>query len=200
MSLAEQTDRVAGGGKNALKKILQKLGVTVGDVPIDQYADLADQISDKLLPDNLCSADTFGLYGLPGTSVLDDVLKKIGEFLPALNGHVQMEKGTYIGTDTEEDHLTDPKTISFSGDPTIVFVTSLSPTPHSASGGAYLIAVNNCPYSITVSTSAYDDNINLGPCTWGERSFTITEDSPGMSFNHAGRKYAYIAFYAGEDF
>ena len=35
MSLSEQTARVAGGGKNTLKTILQKLGVSVGTQPID---------------------------------------------------------------------------------------------------------------------------------------------------------------------
>ena len=53
MSLSEETARVAGGGKNTLKTILQKLGVTVGSEKIDQYPALAEKISDKMNQPNL---------------------------------------------------------------------------------------------------------------------------------------------------
>ena len=80
MSLSEQTARVAGGGKNTLKTILQKLGVSVGEEPIDQYPTLAAGISDKLLPDKLLSAETAGLYGLSGTAVSDDVFRILSRY------------------------------------------------------------------------------------------------------------------------
>lgn len=53
MSLSEETARVAGGGKNTLKTILQKLGVTVENEKIDQYPALAEKISDKMNQPNL---------------------------------------------------------------------------------------------------------------------------------------------------
>ena len=48
MSLSEETARVAGGGKNTLKTILQKLGVTVGSEKIDQYPALAEKITGSI--------------------------------------------------------------------------------------------------------------------------------------------------------
>lgn len=122
MSLAEQTARVAGGGKNALKKILQKLGVTVGDVPIDQYADLADQISDKLLPDNLLDAEVAGLYELPSSAVVKDVLRKIGKFIPTLDGHATIFSGSYVG-----DGSSKSKNIVFQNPVKIFFISSMNP-------------------------------------------------------------------------
>lgn len=110
MSLAEQTARVAGGGKNALKKILQKLGVAVGEAPIDQYESIADQISEKLLPDNLLSADTSALYGLPETAVPDDVLKKISVFF---SSSVKTVSGKYVGNGTGSKSLTFNGTLKF---------------------------------------------------------------------------------------
>lgn len=53
MSLSEETARVAGGGKDTLKVIIQKMGVTVGSEKIDQYPALAEKISDKMNQPNL---------------------------------------------------------------------------------------------------------------------------------------------------
>lgn len=80
MSLSEQTARVAGGGKNTLKTILQKLGVSVGAEYIDQYPQLAEQISDKLNPDNLLSAQTGALFGLDASGTVNQALAVLGKY------------------------------------------------------------------------------------------------------------------------
>lgn len=49
MALDTEITRVAGGAKGALKTLINKLGGTVGDEPIDQYASLAAAIE---IPDN----------------------------------------------------------------------------------------------------------------------------------------------------
>ena len=106
MSLAEQTARVAGGGKNTLKAILQKLGVAVGDVPIDQYADLAGQISEKLLPDNLATAETAQLFDLDDNAPVREILEKIKDLFNTANSDIselnsakaRIVTGYYTGT------------------------------------------------------------------------------------------------------
>ena len=125
MSLAEQTARVAGGGKNALKKILQKLGVTVGDAPIDQYAALAAQISDKLLPDNLLDDEVAGLYELPSSAVIKDVLKKIYSLFSSvdsqLKSKVEIVTGSYVGTGSAGE--SNPTSLTF--DSKVIFLSIL---------------------------------------------------------------------------
>ena len=97
MSLAEQTARVAGGGKNALKTIMQKLGVDPGNAKIDQYAALAAAISAKLLPDNLLSADTASLYGKSGTATPNEIFAYIAN---SIVNKSRIAVGSYIGTGT----------------------------------------------------------------------------------------------------
>lgn len=80
MSLASETSRVAGGGKDALKIIIQKLGVTVSDEKIDEYANLASGISEKILPGNLIDDEVGSLYGLSGSPTVKAVLSWIGNY------------------------------------------------------------------------------------------------------------------------
>ena len=123
MSLSEQTARVAGGGKSALKTILQKLGVAVGDESIDQYAALAAGISRKLLPDKLVSANTAQQHGKDSSAVVDDILYVLRESVIRRNGVLQtilgtelkflsVETGTYTGTGTYGSN--NPTKITFS--------------------------------------------------------------------------------------
>lgn len=73
MSLSEQTSRVANGGKNTLKAILEKMGATVPDTTkIDGYPALAAGVDNMAI-----SAATKALYGLGSDAVPDDVLKEI---------------------------------------------------------------------------------------------------------------------------
>lgn len=73
MSLSEQTSRVANGGKNTLKAILEKMGATVPDTTkIDGYPALAAGVDNMAI-----SAATKALYGLGSDAVPDDVLKRI---------------------------------------------------------------------------------------------------------------------------
>lgn len=62
MSLSEETARVAGGGKDTLKVIIQKMGVTVGSEKIDQYPTLAE----KILP---AARAVVNVYADTGTQV-----------------------------------------------------------------------------------------------------------------------------------
>lgn len=88
MSLSEQIQRVDGGQNAALKTILQKLGVTVGDEKIDQYAALAAGISQKLLPENIVSSQTLSAFGLGGDAVPDDVFAAINAMFYMLQNDV----------------------------------------------------------------------------------------------------------------
>lgn len=75
MSLSEQTSRVANGGKNTLKAILEKMGATVPDTTkIDGYPALAAGVDNMAI-----SAATKALYGLGSDAVPDDVLNKLSK-------------------------------------------------------------------------------------------------------------------------
>ena len=104
MSLAEETARVAGGGKNTLKTMLQKLGVGVGSERIDQYPTLANQISGKLHPDNLISSATASSLGLAGTATPNEAFAKIKALIDAANANAaarcKITSGSYVGTGT----------------------------------------------------------------------------------------------------
>ena len=112
MSLSEQTARVAGGGKNTLKIMLQKLGVGVGSERIDQYPTLANQISGKLHPDNLISSSTATSLGLSGTATPNEAFAKIKALIDAANSNAntkcRIASGSYVGVSTAEDSSSGP--------------------------------------------------------------------------------------------
>lgn len=109
MSLAEETSRVAGGGKNTLKTILQKLGVGVGSERIDQYPTLANQISNKLLPNNLISSSTATSLGLAGTATPNEAFAKIKALIDASNSNAntkcRIATGSYVGDGNDDREL-----------------------------------------------------------------------------------------------
>ena len=109
MSLAEETARVAGGGKNTLKTMLQKLGVGVGAERIDQYPTLASQISGKLHPDNLISAATASSLGLAGTATPNEAFAKIKALIDAANSNAntkcRIATGSYVGDGNDDREL-----------------------------------------------------------------------------------------------
>lgn len=75
MSLSEQTSRVANGGKDTLKAILEKMGATVpSTTKIDGYPALAAGVDNMAI-----SAATKALYGLGSDAVPDDVLSKLSK-------------------------------------------------------------------------------------------------------------------------
>lgn len=77
MSLSSETQRVQQGVKDTLKTLIQKLGGTVASERVDGYPALANAISNKLLPDNLLSADTAALYGKPGTATPNEIFAQM---------------------------------------------------------------------------------------------------------------------------
>ena len=180
MSLSEQTARVAGGGKNTLKAILQKLGVAVGDVPIDQYADLADQISEKLLPDNLSNAETAQLFGLDGTALVREILVKVSELLKSTDSEVsdlrktkaKVVSGYYTGTG--KSGINNPTSISFPDKPVFVAITGTA-----SSSGAVLFNDFQGFSADNVSTE-YQDNA----CIYGQYS------AGGTRYYNQGKKSA----------
>ena len=109
MSLSEQTARVAGGGKNTLKIMLQKLGVSVGSERIDQYPTLASQISGKLHPDNLISSSTATSLGLAGTATPNEAFAKIKALIDASNSNAntkcRIATGSYVGDGNDDREL-----------------------------------------------------------------------------------------------
>lgn len=194
MSLAEQTARVAGGGKNALKKILQKLGVTVGDVPIDQYADLADQISDKLLPDNLLSADTASLCGLPATAVPDEVLAYMAGILTKLPGYAKMEIGTYVGTG---DLV---KTINLQNESEGILVLAEElPSYATAAVLALYFKDSKLVFHAQKSSGSFSWYLSNVLITLNGKTATIdASDNSNFNFNITGIRYKYLSFCIGE--
>ena len=109
MSLAEETARVAGGGKNTLKTILQKLGVGVGSERIDQYPTLASQISGKHHPNNLISSSTATSLGLSGTATPNEAFAKIKALIDASNSNAntkcRIATGSYVGDGNDDREL-----------------------------------------------------------------------------------------------
>ena len=76
MSLSEQTSRVANGGKNTLKAILEKMGATVpSTTKIDGYPALAAGVDSLAI-----AAATKTRFGLEATADLDDVLAILGKY------------------------------------------------------------------------------------------------------------------------
>lgn len=73
MSLSEQTSRVANGGKNTLKAILEKMGATVpSTTKIDGYPALAAGVDSLAI-----AAATKTKFGLGSTADLDDLLNNM---------------------------------------------------------------------------------------------------------------------------
>lgn len=196
MSLSEQTARVAGGGKNTLKAILQKLGVAVGDVPIDQYADLADQISEKLFPDNLLDTLTAELFGLDSSAVPKDVFAKIGTALPKISGFAKIETGTYVGTGENSKTINLGHTSEF----IIVFYAG---NEERAEGSWALFSMNGSVSvpNITLGSVGTDTSLKLNTVksTWKSKSVTFSTTYSNMIPNAQGNNYKYVSFYAGGD-
>lgn len=129
MSLAEETSRVAGGGKQTLKAILQKLGVTVSDdKKIDEYAALASTISEKLLPNNLLSESTASLYGKESTATVDQILSTINTLIKnaqtTANSKSKIVYGTYVGTGSAGP--SSQNVLQFDFEPKLLLVVSKS--------------------------------------------------------------------------
>ena len=179
MSLSEQTSRVANGGKNTLKAILEKMGATVPDTTkIDGYPALAAGV------DNIAiSAATKALYGLGSDAVPDDVLNKLSKSIlyystatpkyqdvkgnPITIG-TQIATGSYVGT--EASH-----TISLTFDFPIKFFfisalnyVSVSSSTRNFSSGYYLTESKN----MTVLEN--DRSVGYLPVTLSDDQRTIS--------------------------
>lgn len=201
MSLAEETARVAGGGKNTLKTMLQKLGVGVGSERMDQYPTLANQISGKLHPDNLISAATASSLGLAGTATPNEAFAQIKALIDAANANAntkcRIATGTYTGTGNYQViTIVFPFSPTFFAIPTIYWAN--------ASGGTYLSIPsvgNGDPFPIIV-LSSFQQNVTrdvdaLGyqaTATYDPNTRTLTIRT-GNSYNPngAGSIYYWIA-------
>ena len=200
MSLAEQTARVAGGGKNALKVILQKLGVTVGEVPIDQYADLAGQISEKLLPDNLATAETAQLFGLEDTALVREILVKIKELFDATDSSIsgleeskaKIVVGYYIGTGKKG--VSNPNSLSFESP--IKLIASLNTYTHGAADD--FLAYSTDARSVEDLSTSYMAEAGFGRDSYGKisedgKTFSWYSTDDAYSQNNSKNKYTYFA-------
>lgn len=129
-SLEDLESVLAGSGKNTLKTILQKLGVTVEDQPIDQYPELAESISEKLLPDNLATAGTAQLFGLDDNAPVREILEKIKDLFNTVNSDIsdldsrkpRLVLGHYTGTGT--GGVDAPNQLSFDAKIKLIGITS----------------------------------------------------------------------------
>lgn len=219
MSLSEQTARVAGGGKNALKVILQKLGVTVGDAPIDQYAELAGQISEKLLPDNLATAGTAQLFGLDDNAPVREILEKIKDLFNTVNSDIsdldsrkpRLVLGHYTGTGT--GGVDAPNQLSFDAKIKLIGITSYA-SP--ADINTQVFSINKIIQMDSVTTEYTEDSgfglsrsysssqlYPYGKKSADEKTFfwylvkPRDEDvtrTAAYQFNASGKNYYYFAF------
>jgi len=205
MSLAVQTARVAGGGKNALKVILQKLGVAVGDVPIDQYADLADQISEKLLPDNLSNAETAQLFGLDGTALVREILVKIKEMFDATDSSVselnsakaRIVTGYYTGNG--KYGVNNPNSITFDGKIKIVCATDTYTQPDFFSTSAEIRTIEQLTTSYVEDRGFGRLGNSYGKISSDQKTFSwYSTESAQEQNNLSGKKYTYFAILEDE--
>ena len=205
MSLAEQTARVAGGGKNALKVILQKLGVTVGEVPIDQYADLAGQISEKLLPDNLATAETAQLFGLDDNAPVREILEKIKELFDATDSSVselnsakaRIVTGYYTGNG--KYGADNPNSITFDGKIKIVCGTDTYTIPDYFSTSAEIRTIDQLTTSYVADRGFGRTGRSYGKISADQKTFSWYSDEGADEQNNlSGKKYTYFAILEDE--
>lgn len=196
MSLAEETARVAGGGKNTLKTMLQKLGVGVGSERIDQYPTLANQISGKLHPDNLISAATASSLGLAGTATPNEAFAKIKALIDSvntgLNARAKIASGSYVGTGTGGQSNPTSITVGFS--PKVVIVGNTSPVNTEF---WFLIMVNPLDHSVEGLPSFRSDARDIF-VSWtgsGVSWYANSKFNPQfVQLNEAGITYQWIAW------
>lgn len=104
MSLSSETQRVQQGVKDTLKTLIQKLGGTVASERVDGYPALANAISNKLLPDNLLSAETAALYGKGAEATPNEVFAAIKSLIDGnkekLGEKAEIHLFSYAGTGT----------------------------------------------------------------------------------------------------
>lgn len=109
---------------------MQKLGVSVGSQTIDQYPTLANQISNKLLPNNLISSSTATSLGLSGTATPNEAFAKIKALIDSvntgLNARAKIASGSYVGTGTGGQSNPTSITVGFS--PKVVIVGNTNPS------------------------------------------------------------------------
>lgn len=210
MSLSEQTARVAGGGKNTLKTMLQKLGVSVGSERIDQYPTLASQISGKLHPDNLISSSTATSLGLAGTATPNEAFAKIKALIDASNSNAntkcRIATGSYVGNGLSGE--SNPTVLQFPFKPKYVTIPNFVNSDEELElievyngAGNPILAVDAVPTGSTYSSSGstisgplgyyteyrYDNNTNT--------LYFYSNSSSGAHHqqNQAGRTYYWIA-------
>ena len=196
MSLAEETARVAGGGKNTLKTILQKLGVGVGAERIDQYPTLANQISGKLHPDNLISSSTATSLGLAGTATPNEAFAKIKALIDSvntgLNARAKIASGSYVGTGTGGQSNPTSITVGFS--PKVVIVGNTNP---SNSSYWFLIMMNPLGHAVE-GLPEFSSNSKCVFVSWtgsGVSWYAESNFNPQYpQLNDAGITYQWIAW------
>ena len=93
MSLSEQTSRVANGGKNALKRLIEKLGGTIpSTTKIDEYAAFVEALI-IYSANEILREETKEQYGLTTAAVPDDVLNRIIQLIFSGNNGGIIVKG-----------------------------------------------------------------------------------------------------------
>lgn len=204
MSLAEETARVAGGGKNTLKTMLQKLGVGVGSERIDQYPTLANQISGKLHPDNLISAATASSLGLAGTATPNEAFAKIKALIDAANSNANAKcrivTGSYVGTGTYGNDS--PCSLNFGFVPKFIVILEYAPGKYDKAH-TFALFINPLPRTNRIAPSTTNYPYGALEVTWGTTvtwkisnnvpwRFTDYESDIGQ-MNGAGRTYYYAA-------
>lgn len=180
MSLAEETARVAGGGKNTLKTMLQKLGVGVGAERIDQYPTLASQISGKLHPDNLISAATASSLGLAGTATPNEAFAKIKALIDAANSNAnakcQIVSGSYVGVSTAENSSGPSKVFQLPFVPKVLIIVSREIRANSASdinsGPDIWVAISGATY--VAPTYSSGNQKGFAEFVWSGTTVTVS--------------------------
>lgn len=208
MSLSEQTARVAGGGKNTLKTMLQKLGVSVGTQTIDQYPTLANQISNKLLPNNLISSSTATSLGLSGTATPNEAFAKIKALIDAANSNAntkcRIASGSYVGNGLSGE--SNPMVLQFPFKPKYVTIPTtvnsdgrLEISEVYSSAGNPILAIDSVPTGSEYSDrrGSYSGPLGYDTCYRYDNNtntlYFFSDSDAHHQQNQAGQTYYWIA-------
>lgn len=213
MSLSSETQRVQQGVKDTLKTLIQKLGGTVSSERVDGYPSLANAISNKLLPDNLLSADTAALYGKGAEATPNEIFSAISALMQE---KAEVHLFSYVGTGTYSGSFSDGG-VSITAEKPILVIGILL---QKSSAGAYEPSISKDYSSDEISTimetsqlsTTYTAGIGLGfykseqnttlyakkssdgkTVSWTNEDASPSQNGGSNSFNQSGK--AYYGFY-----
>lgn len=152
-------------------------------------ADQPTQEGDPLNKNTFLKDTTAALFGLGNSALPDDILRKIGEFIPKLNGAAKIEIGSYAGTGEEQ------KTINLNANPDFFIVQCLN--PQSEGRGLIAFGVRGCTETFGMDQMGMTYKVPV--FGWSEKAVVVNVDNNYSSgYNESGRNYKYMSIYLGD--